>query len=138
MVSGAAGAQPSVAVLAVHDGDTFSLADTWTPYHLRFSVRLLASDGGIDTPEIGSRAQCERENALAVTARDFARARIAESGGRVWLERVAHDRNGGRILANVIVRINGVRQSLGDLLLGAGLAVRYNGTGARQDWCTSQ
>ena len=129
-------AAPPVTVLNVHDGDTFSLAVLWTPYKLRFSVRLLANDGGIDTPEIGSRAQCEQENQLAIQAREFAKARIAESGNQVWLERVSHDRNGGRILANAILRINNRRHSLGDLLIENNLAVRYNGTGERYDWCS--
>lgn len=122
-------------VASVHDGDTFRLIEKWTPYGLGFSVRLLASQGGIDTPEIGSRARCEAENAAAVRARDYAREIITASGMTVWLSRVSHDRNGGRILADATVKVGGKKRSLGDMLIEGGYAVAYNGTGARKDWC---
>jgi endonuclease YncB( thermonuclease family) len=122
-------------VTEVHDGDSFRLADRWTPYALPYSVRLLAIKGGIDTPEIGKAARCEAENSAAIAARDFARAAIEASGWTVWLRRVSHDRNGGRILADALVKVNGRKVSLGDMLIKAGHAVRYDGTSARMDWC---
>jgi micrococcal nuclease len=125
-------------VTAVHDGDTFSIAAKWGPYKLPFTVRLLATKGGIDTPEIGSRARCDAENESAIRARDFTKTMIDESHGLVWLRRVRHDKYGGRIDANAMVRIKGKLVSLGDSLVSAGLAVVYDGVGMRTEWCASR
>lgn len=127
-------------VVSVHDGDTLTVAGQWAILDGRkvalrvpggVNLRLLASRGGIDTPEIGTKARCEAENAAAVKARDNLKAIIAANGGVVDLEAARHDKYGGRLLANPRVKAG----SLGDMQINGGFAVAYDGTGPRHQWC---
>ena len=130
-------------VLDVHDGDTITVAGDWAimagrAVALRIpgkvNIRLLASKGGIDTPEIGAKARCEAENAAANKARDNLRALIAANGGMVDIEKAHHDKYGGRLLANPRVKTG----SLGDAQIAGGFAAAYDGTGPRTDWCIGE
>lgn len=132
-------AKPDV-VMAVHDGDTFTIAGEWAVVIGRkilhripgpVSIRVLASHGGIDTPEIGAKARCLAENAAAILARDNLRALIAANGGKVRLGLLRHDKYGGRLLANATTKAG----SLGDAQIAGGFAVAYSGAGPRTDWC---
>ena len=116
-----------VRVLAVKDGDTFEIDSRgWSPFpNLTWSVRVR----GIDTPE--KRSKCAAEKAAAMRAKDFTTALMRRYGNRVWLQAVAHDKYGGRFDA-VAVFANG--QSLGDILIKAGLARPYF-AGKRPPWC---
>lgn len=116
-----------VRVLTVKDGDTFEIDSRgWSPFpNLSWSVRVR----GIDTPE--KRSKCAAEKAAAMRAKDFTQALMRRYQNRVWLQAVAHDKYGGRFDA-VVVFQNG--QSLGDILIKAGLARPYF-AGKRQPWC---
>ena len=114
-----------IQVTRVYDGDTF-FADI---SHLH---PLLGDDIGIrlrgaDTPEI--RGSCEREKELARAARDLAEKHLM-SAGRVDLVSVERGKY-FRIIATVMV--DGA--DLSRLLIGNKLAVPYDGTEARFDWC---
>lgn len=115
-------------VAYVKDGDTFEIAAEWSPYDLKWSVRVL----GIDTPEKGYRAKCEREKRMSAKATALTERLIQESGNNVRLERVKHDKYGGRINASVVLA-DGSR--LEDHLVQAGLAKLYNGGGPKPSWC---
>jgi micrococcal nuclease len=68
--------------------------------------------GGIDTPEIRGKCEKEKYDAKQITLRNMERGKYF------------------RIAADVI--IDG--ESLGDMLVEAGMAVRYDG-GKKKDWC---
>ena len=130
-------------VIAVHDGDTLTVEGQWAVMQGRkvalripggVNIRLLASHGGIDTPEIGAKARCEAENAAAVKARDNLKTMIAANGGTVEIGDVHHDKYGGRLLANPTVKAG----SLGDAQIAGGFAVAYDGTGPRHVWCAGE
>jgi endonuclease YncB( thermonuclease family) len=127
-------------VLSVHDGDTITVEGQWAVMDGRkvalripgrVNIRLLATRGGIDTPEIGAKARCALEGALADRARDNLRALIAAGGGMVDIRAAKHDKYGGRLLANPTV----AARSLGDAQIAGGFAVAYDGIGPRHDWC---
>lgn len=115
-------------VKKVKDGDTFTIGAEWSPYDLEWSIRV----DGIDTPEKGTRAKCGRERDLSKQASDLTKKLLNESGNRVTLRNVGHDKYGGRLDATVILEDG---RSLGDELLKAGLAKRYNGGGPKPNWC---
>lgn len=115
-------------VKKVKDGDTLQLGAEWSPYDLEWSVRV----SGIDTPEKGTRAKCGRERDLSKQATDLTKKLVAESDNRVTLQQVKHDKYGGRLNAVVVLSDGRV---LGDELLKAGLAKRYNGGGPKPNWC---
>lgn len=116
-------------VIKVKDGDTIQIDARWNPYPgLKWSVRVL----GIDTPEKGRLAKCEREKELSKRAQALSEKLVRESGDTVSLENVSHDKYGGRLLADV--RLSDGR-SLADELIRSGLAKRYNGAGPKPNWC---
>jgi micrococcal nuclease len=114
-------AAPSIApslhdVISIHDGDTIRLGDE--------RIRIV----GLDTPELGHRAQCQEE---AVAAEQAKQALIAEiARGNVALERQGTDRY-GRTLARVTVD----GRDVADTLIAQGLARPYAG-GRRDGWCS--
>lgn len=116
-------------ITRVVDGDTLEIAAEWSPYPLEWRVRIL----GIDTPEKGSRARCTRERELSAQAQAMTERMVRETLNRVRLRNVRHDAYGGRLDADVIMA-NG--RSMGEELLRAGLARRYNGNGPKPNWCS--
>lgn len=112
-------------ILEVVDGDTIAVELDGLPPELR---RVLVRIRGVDAPETGGKAGCASERRLAARATDFTRERVA---GDVVFRQPSWDKFGGRIDADVIVG----GRSLGDELVGAGLAHRYNGRGKRPGWC---
>lgn len=118
----------SETVTGVIDGDTLSIAAAWSPYRLTWKVRIR----GVDTPEKGYLAKCKRERELSISAVALTRSLVTNSGGQIWLRNVKHDKYGGRIVADVYTRDG---RSVGDALLNAGLAKRYNGSGPKPSWC---
>lgn len=115
-------------ITEIVDGDTFIIAANWSPYPLKWKVRIR----GIDTPEKGYRAKCEREKELAAQATALAEQLAHETLGRVKLRNVEHDKYGGRIDADVILADG---RSMGGQLIKAGLAKPYNGNGPKPSWC---
>lgn len=100
-----------------YDGDTITV-DIPRVHQLlgkKISVRIL----GVDTPEMKSKVECERE--LAVKARDFIHNTLIISE-RIDLTNIGRDKY-FRIDADVIVD----GKSLGKLLIDNKLAVSYDG-----------
>ena len=115
-------------VLGVVDGDTLNVHLPGLPMELQpVKVRLR----GVDTPEL--RGKCAAEKTKAREARAFTQRLIdaALAAKRpIYFSRIDWDKYGGRIDADVAVD----GRSLGDMLVGAGLARRYDG-GKRMGWC---
>jgi endonuclease YncB( thermonuclease family) len=113
----------SAVVERVVDGDTIDVrARIWLGQTLTVRVRI----EGVDTPEM--RSQCAEERRLAITARDYLTRRLLDK--EVTLLRVAYDKFGGRVRAELVDADGSVAQGL----LNAGLARPYHGE-ARAPWC---
>jgi len=115
-------------VIDVVDGDTLKIELPGLPVELQpVKVRVR----GIDTPEL--HGKCAAEKAAAKKAGAFTRQlveRAAAARRPIHFSRIDWDKYGGRIDADVV--IDG--RSLADMLVGAGLARRYDG-GRRLGWC---
>jgi endonuclease YncB( thermonuclease family) len=112
-------------ILRVIDGDTIEIKNECFPKELKLSVRVL----GIDTPEKGSRAKCEKEAKLAEKASKFTKQFIGKNKTATF-RNIQWDKFGGRLLADV--EING--KSLSDELIKNGLARSYDGK-KKGSWC---
>ena len=114
-------------VTKVTDGDTIRVEAPWLLPELGddIAIRIL----GIDTPEKGGRAQCEKEAALGAEATAFAQS-IIGVGDTVQVNVLQWDKFGGRINADVYV--DGA--SFAQMQIEKGLAVPYDG-GTKQSWC---
>jgi len=112
-------------ILRVVDGDTLEIKNECFPKELKLSVRVL----GIDTPEKGSRAKCEKEAKLAEKASKFTKEFIGKNKTATF-RNIKWDKYGGRLLADV--EING--KSLSDELIKNGLARSYDGK-KKGSWC---
>jgi micrococcal nuclease len=112
-------------ILRVVDGDTLEIKNECFPKELKLSVRVL----GIDTPEKGSRAKCDKEAKLAEKASKFTKQFIGKNKTATF-RNIKWDKYGGRLLADV--EING--KSLSDELIKNGLARSYDGK-KKGSWC---
>jgi|CXWL01.1.fsa_nt_gi endonuclease YncB( thermonuclease family) len=113
------------AVLRVVDGDTLSVrARIWINQDLETSVRIL----GIDAPELNG--ACEGERNKAQEARLFLEQRTENR--LIVLYDISNDKYGGRVVARVTTESG---EDLGASLLSQGLAVAYEGRGAKAKWC---
>ena len=111
----------------ITDGDTIKLdVSKESPMikKLGLSVRIK----GIDTPEKGSKAKCDKENALGQQATKFTTDLVGNK--ELLLSQVENDHYGGRIVANV--KVGGV--DIAQELLKKGLARVYNGE-KKKSWC---
>jgi endonuclease YncB( thermonuclease family) len=124
-------AAPAETVERVIDGDTFVLAAKWSPYPLKWQIRVL----GIDTPEKGRLAKCPEEAAHSEKATALAKYLLKQAGGKVLLTNVKHDKYGGRLNANVTITIQGKKSDFADLMISGGYALPYLGEGPKPDWC---
>lgn len=114
-------------VLNVTDGDTFrSRCYPWPEETIETSIRI----AGIDTAEVGKKAKCDRERVLAHMARGT--LVLLLTSNMVLVSHVQKDKYGGRVLATVHT-VQGV--DVGGELLKRGIAVSYNGRGAKHNWC---
>jgi micrococcal nuclease len=115
-------------VLDIVDGDTLEVHLPGLPMELQpVKVRLR----GVDTPEL--RGKCAAEKKMAQEARAFTQRLVGAALAAkrpIYFSRIDWDKYGGRIDADVAVD----GRSLGDMLVGAGLARRYDG-GKRMGWC---
>jgi len=112
-----------------YDGDTITITKAIPIYLTKIRVK------GVDTPEIGWRARCPREQAIAIAAKKFTADKI-KTADTVVLDWISPDRNGGRIAARVM--IDGV--DLADLLIQAGLGHKFGSKEKRpthkaKGWC---
>ena len=129
LLSTTVGAEPAVyaRVMSVYDGDTFTAeADVWPGHTIETRVRI----SGVDTPEVGGRSKCDREQQAGVRAR----TRLSEllNAGDVLLKEVRNDKYAGRVLARVVA--GGL--DVANVLLAEGLAREYHG-GKRFEWCSA-
>jgi endonuclease YncB( thermonuclease family) len=111
-------------VVRVIDGDTFDArVRVWPGIEISTKVRVR----GIDTPELDARCAAERTKAEGARG---ALAKLLHAGG-VTVHRVALDKYGGRVVADVSSRASA---DIGAALIAAGWARAYEG-GRRQSWC---
>jgi endonuclease YncB( thermonuclease family) len=114
-------------ILKVTDGDTIVIAAPFLPAPLKpqLSVRIF----GVDTPEKGHRAQCPKEAQMGEQASQYTKAMVAQ-GRQFQVTLYGWDKFGGRVLGDILVNGQSVRQGL----LANGFAREYFGE-AKQSWC---
>ena len=111
----------------ITDGDTIKL-DVSKESPLIKKLGLSVRIKGIDTPEKGSKAKCDKENALGQQASKYTTELVGNK--ELLLSQVENDHYGGRIVANV--KVGGV--DVAQELLKKGLARVYNGE-KKKSWC---
>jgi len=116
-----------VKILRVSDGDTIVIAAPYLPPPLKpeLAVRIY----GVDTPEKGHRAQCAQELQKAQMASNYTKQFVTQSG-KIQVTLYSWDKFGGRVLGDIIVNGQSVRNGL----IANGLAREYYGE-AKQSWC---
>ena len=121
------GATYDAQILRVSDGDTIVISAPFLPAPLKpeLAVRIF----GVDTPEKGHRAQCPQENERALVASKFTTQAI-QSHPKHQVIIYGWDKFGGRILGDILVNGQSIRQGL----IANGLAREYYGD-AKQSWC---
>lgn len=114
-------------ILSVSDGDTIVISAPFLPAPLKpqLAVRIY----GVDTPEKGHRAQCPKEAQMGEMATQFTK-KMVSSGQQFQVTLYGWDKFGGRVLGDIIVNGQSVRQGL----IASGLAREYYGE-AKQSWC---
>lgn len=112
-------------VQKVIDGDTVVVNAQFYPPELgNIHIRLK----GVDTPEHGAKAKCDKERALADKAAEFTTKAVLNR--YIEVSNVKVDKYGNRVVGNISVDGN----QLASQLIAAGLAKPYNG-GTKQSWC---
>ena len=108
-----------------YDGDTitFNLPELHPIIGEKINIRV----NGIDTPEI--RGKCEKEKYDAKQAQQMV-ADILKDAEQIVLKNMERGKY-FRIAADVIVD----GESLGDILVEAGMAIRYDGGKKTNKWC---
>ena len=108
-----------------YDGDTitFNLPDLHPIIGKKISVRI----NGIDTPEI--KGNCEKEKYKAQQAKEMV-AEILKDAEQITLKNMERGKY-FRIAADVLVD----GEDLGDMLIEAGVAVKYDGGKKSHKWC---
>jgi micrococcal nuclease len=108
-----------------YDGDTitFNLPGLHPIIGEKISIRV----NGIDTPEIKGR--CEKEKYDAKQAKDMV-ADIIKDAEQITLKNMERGKY-FRIAADVIVD----GENLGNMLVEAGMAVKYDGGKKTKEWC---
>lgn len=113
-------------VVRVKDGDTVEVrARPWLGMVVETSVRI----SGIDTPEKGRLAKCDRERQLGEAATEKTRGMLPE-GAEITLHDIKQDKYGGRVVARIVA--DGA--DVGSEIIRAGLAKPYDG-GKKDGWC---
>ena len=111
-----------------YDGDTitFNLPNLHPIIGEKISIRI----NGIDTPEMKSK--CKTEKYDAKQAKDMV-ADILKDAERITLKNMERGKY-FRIAADVIVD----GENLADVLIEAGMAIRYDGGKKTKDWCVGE
>jgi micrococcal nuclease len=114
-------------ITRVIDGDTVAFRADFMPAPLKpeLSIRVL----GVDTPEKGHRASCDKEAKAAIAASEFTK-KVVQDAKVIQVEIKSHDKYGGRVLGDII--IDGKR--LSTLLIENGHARPYDGK-KKSSWC---
>lgn len=114
-------------VLGTVDGDTIRTQIDTLPCPLcKVSIRVK----GIDTPESGHLAKCDKEKELGVKAKKFLELHVGPSTHMVVTD-MSWDKYGGRINGNV--NVSG--QDVATVMIMRGLAKPYTGKGPKPNWC---
>ncbi len=111
-------------VTSIYDGDTFRVNIQGYPAVIGQNIPIRVN--GIDTPEI--RGKCPSEKRLAREAKQLTVKSLREAK-QVELRNIKRGKY-FRLVADVYVD----GKSLGDILLAANLAYRYD-AGKKQSWC---
>jgi endonuclease YncB( thermonuclease family) len=128
MVLSSAAANPyDYRVIRVLDGDTVEFDAPFLPKELKQVLKLRIE--GVDTPEKGRLAKCDRERDLAERATRFTQQRVA-GAKKHQVVIVGWDKYGGRVIGDLL--IDG--QSLKKMLLDSKNAMPYDG-GKKASWC---
>jgi micrococcal nuclease len=114
-------------VVRVLDGDTVEFDAPFLPKELKQVLKLRIE--GVDTPEKGRFAKCDRERVLAERATRFTQQRVA-SAKKHQIIIVGWDKYGGRVIGDLM--LDG--HSLKKLLLDSKNATPYDG-GKKASWC---
>ena len=114
-------------ITRVIDGDTVAFQADFLPAPLKkeLSIRVY----GVDTPEKGHRAQCEKERLAGEAASAYTKSLLKKSR-TTQIILISWDKYGGRVLGDVV--IDG--QSLRALLIQNGYACEYYGD-KKKSWC---
>jgi endonuclease YncB( thermonuclease family) len=114
-------------IVRVSDGDTIVIAAPFLPAPLKpeLAVRIF----GVDTPETGRRAQCPAEAQRGEMASQYTK-QLVQNGKKFQVILYSWDKFGGRVLGDIVVDGQSVRQGL----IQQGLAREYYGE-AKQSWC---
>jgi endonuclease YncB( thermonuclease family) len=114
-------------ITRVIDGDTVAFRADFLPEPLKqeLSIRVY----GVDTPEKGWRAECEREAAWGEKASQFTKDQLNAST-TLQVAIAKWDKFGGRVLGDII--IDG--KSLRYMLIENGFAREYYGD-KKESWC---
>lgn len=110
-------------VISVYDGDTFKISFK-DEFMTNPSVRIR----GIDTPELGWRANCKSEGDSSINAKKFLSMLILDK--EVKLDNIGRDKY-GRILADVFIG----NIDVGKTLIDKGFAKPYE---VNIDWCKDE
>jgi micrococcal nuclease len=110
-----------------YDGDTVRFNLPGYPPIVGNDIRVRVN--GIDTPEI--KGKCEKEKYEAQQARDMV-TDILKDAKKITLNNMKRGKY-FRIAADIIVD----GESLADLLVEAGMAVKYDGGKKKKVWCDS-
>ncbi len=111
-----------VHVLKVVDGDTIKVNVDNCPFAVLCS-NIEVRFAGIDTPEL--HGKCEKEKMLAKQAKAMVEANY-KAGDAVDIGNAKRDK---------YFRLLSEQSVISTRLLQSGLAVKYNGRGAKHDWC---
>ena len=119
----------ALSVVRIIDGDSYVISAPFLPRPLKQTLVLRIH--GIDTPEAGWRARCNRERRLAGHARTLVDDWFQDAAGDYVVALQRWDKYGGRVLSNVY----GNQEGIDRYLLRHGCAVPYSGRGKRHNWC---
>lgn len=114
-------------VIRVLDGDTVEFDAPFLPKELKQVLKLRIE--GVDTPEKGRLAKCDRERMLADRATQFTQ-RVVAGATKHQIVITGWDKYGGRVIGDLL--LNGV--SLRQMLLESMNAKPYDG-GKKASWC---
>lgn len=114
-------------IIRIIDGDTVEFAADWVPDPIKKKISIRVY--GVDTPEKGHRAQCEKEALAGAAASEFTKKAVADAK-RHQVALIGWDKYGGRVLGDVL--LDG--KSLREMLISRGFAREYYGE-AKTSWC---
>lgn len=128
-------------VIAVQDGDTIETRLTLPEPLDKISIRVF----GIDTPEKPAAsytetgklglAKCKKEADLALKAKEVVTSLVSRGGNTIYTRGMQWDKYGGRIDADVYVKVNGQNIDIARTLIEGGYAIEYFGEKKTHDWC---